>query len=114
MIDPNNRTTKIIAGSLFVLGLAWQQIEATRLGYEVERSRREARILRGRIGAIEIQLETSLSPARLSAQAKMMGMIPSEPAQLRVLDDGKAAPQRESFFSRLLAKGLKAQFSSQG
>ncbi len=112
MIDLNNRNFKIIAGSLFVLGLAWQQIEATRLGYEVERARHEERILRGRIGAVQIQLETSLSPAQLALQAKAMGMIQCDPASLRVLGGPDAGRGQETFLGRLFSRSLKSPLST--
>lgn len=112
MIDPTKRAFKIIAGSLFVLGLAWQQIEATRLGYAVERARHDATILRGRIGAVQIQLETSLSPAQLAAQAKAMGMIQSDPAALRVLGNSSSSDRQQTFLGRLFPKYLKTPLST--
>ncbi|MBI3552982.1 MAG: hypothetical protein HY077_10745 [Elusimicrobia bacterium] len=112
MIDSSTRTFKIVAGSLFVLGLAWQQIEATRLGYEVERTRHQARILRGRIGQVQVQLETSLSPAQLAAQAKAMGMIQCDPAALRFLDSPPARATQDTFLGRLFPKSLKVLLST--
>ena len=94
-----------IAGvALFVLALAWQQIEATRLGYAVEKSRRQEHILRGRIGAIQLELERSLSPAQLASQARArLGMQPASPDALRILGEGSEAPAQVTFLRRLLS-----------
>lgn len=87
-----------------MLALAWQQIEATRLGYAVERSRKQAHLLRSRIGALQMELETSLSPAQLAQQARgRLGMQPASPEALRILTEGPSASQ-PSFLARLWSR----------
>lgn len=90
-----------MAASLVVLGLAWQQVQATRLGYQVEKARRAEQLLRGRLGALQMKLETDLSPAQLANQAKALGMIQAGPESLRVLGAGAACAARSNFLSRL-------------
>ncbi|OGR84097.1 MAG: hypothetical protein A3J74_08740 [Elusimicrobia bacterium RIFCSPHIGHO2_02_FULL_57_9] len=65
--------------------MVWQHIQATRLGYAVENSRRQARILKSRIGSLQMELETSLSPAQLTLRAGSLGMVPAPPQSLRIL-----------------------------
>src|SRR5579883_11154 len=102
----NSRTLKIVCAALFMLTLAWQQIAATRLGYAVEKSRKQEHILRGRIGAIQLELEKSLSPAELAAQAtKRLGMQPASPEALRILGDAPDSPAELPFFRRLMSWG---------
>jgi hypothetical protein len=100
----SKRSARIAVGALFILALAWQQIEATRLGYAVEKSRKQEHILRGRIGALQMELETSLSPAQLAQAARgRLGMMPAAPESLRILGEnaGDAAPK--NFLSRLFS-----------
>lgn len=106
MANPSKRTLRIVVASLGVLALAWQQIEATRLGYRVEAARKNVTSLQGRLGALQMDLQTSLSPAQLAQQARTrLGMQPASPDSLRILQGG-AAPARDSFLSRLLS-GLR-------
>lgn len=95
-----SRTIKIAGASLLLLALVWQRIEATRLGYRVESERREAQVLRSRIGAVQMQLETSVSPAQLAAQARArLGMFPAPPESLRILA-GDSDASGGSFLTR--------------
>lgn len=103
MTKASARTLKIFVGSVLLLALVWQQIEATRLGYRVEKARHEAQLLRARIGAVQMELETGSSPAQLAAQARArLGMYPAPPEALRILAEAPDA-RRVGFLSRLLA-----------
>lgn len=95
---------KVAAASVLVLALVWQHIQATRLGYEVEKARREAHRLRGRIGALQMSLQTSQSPAQLAANARArLGMFPAPPDSLRFLDAPAPAEAPRTFLARLLS-----------
>ena len=101
MGHPQKRTAKIIGASFLVLFLVWQHIQATRLGYEVERSRRETNVIKGRIATLEMELETSLAPAQLAAAAKSrLGMSPATPDALRFIGQPAQARQEETLLSR--------------
>jgi len=108
MIDPTKRTSKIVAGTLLVLTLAWQHVETVRLGYAVEQARHQTQALKGRIGTLQVQVETSLSPAQLTAQARAMGMVQAGPESLRILDAAGASPVQGTFLSRLFTKSWRA------
>lgn len=97
------RTLKIIGAMLLVLGLVWQHIQATRLGYGVERARREAQRLRGQIGALQMDLHTSQSPAALASAARTrLGMVPAPPEALRFIDHDAPGADEPTFLARLL------------
>lgn len=102
MTESSKRSLKIVAASLILLVLAWQHVTATRLGYEVARARQEGQSLRSKLGGVQLELETSLSPAQLALQAKAkLGMFPAPPEALRILGD--AAESTESgFLTRFL------------
>jgi hypothetical protein len=105
MANPSQRTFRIVLASLGVLALAWQQIEATRLGYQVETARSRVHAMQGRLGALQMDLQTSLSPAQLAYQARTrLGMQPASPESLRLLTGASGAPAADSFLSRLFSR----------
>lgn len=83
--DPR-RAAKFVGLGALLLFLCWQHVQATRIGYRVEATRREARALRGRVEALRFQVDATLAPAALAARAgNKLGMIPASPAALRSL-----------------------------
>ena len=109
MANPSKRSFRIVICSLGVLALAWQQIEATRLGYRVENARKRIHVLHGRIGALERDVQTSLSPAQLALQARArLGMQPASPDTLRILSGDAPVAPIDSFLLRLLARTLRS------
>lgn len=103
-IDPSRRTLKIAGASVLLLALVWQHIEAIRLGYQVEQSRRQIHVLEGQIGDLDMRIEKDLAPAQLAQQAHArLGMFPASPESLRVLGQPDEQPEGEGLFGRLLA-----------
>ena len=103
------RTFKIAAASLIALALVWQHVQATRLGYQVEQSRREANLLKGRIAALRMELASNLSPAQLAQTAKSrLGMFPVSPETLRFLDRPAPEPPARTLLSRWIAKSWRS------
>ena len=72
------------AGAL-VLFLSWQHIQATRLGYQVESARKDARRLSSRVATLRMDVEGRLSPAEVAARASRLGLVPVAPDALRRL-----------------------------
>ena len=97
---------KLAAAGLFLTAVVWQHVEATRLGYQVERSRKQISTLRCAQGALQTELEDLLSPYNLSAQAHgRLGMVLVSPASLRRLDDDTMTAQaRPGLLRRLLSR----------
>jgi cytochrome c-type biogenesis protein CcmH/NrfG len=105
MANPSQRTFRIVLASVGLLALAWQHIEATRLGYQVETARKRVHTLQGRLGALRMDLETTLSPAQLAHQARTkLNMQPASPESLRLLGTGAASQVKDSILSRLFGK----------
>jgi hypothetical protein len=97
----------LVAGGLFLMALVWQHVQATRLGYQVEDSRRRILALRCANGTLRMQLESLLAPANLSLQARTrLGMSLAEPESLRHLD-GPEAVARRSLLQRLIARARR-------
>ena len=113
MRTPSKRTFQIVSISLLLLALVWQHIEATRLGYEAERSRRQASLLRGKIGCLRMDMETSIAPAQLALKAKTkLGMLPAGPESLRILGGESPAPAKETLLGRLFPKSWRSLVSA--
>lgn len=83
--DPR-RVVKFAGLGALLLFLCWQHVQATRIGYRVESTRREARALRSRVADLRLKLDETMSPAALAARANTkLGMIPASPGALRSL-----------------------------
>lgn len=97
------KTGKIVVGGILVLVLVWQHVQATKIGYEVEKSREQVHRLEGRVSAGRLELEKSLAPAQLALTAKMrLGMLPVAPASLRLLGGPASDAQRSNWFAHLV------------
>ncbi len=90
--DPR-RAAKFAGLGALLLFLCWQHVQATRIGYQVEASRRRAREARSRVADLRLKMDETLSPAALAARAgSRLGMVPADPNSLRTLGGAAAEP----------------------
>lgn len=83
--DPRRVVRFAGLGALFLF-LCWQHVQATRIGYRVESTRREVRALRSRVADLRLKVDETMAPAALAARANTkLGMIPAAPGSLRAL-----------------------------
>ena len=82
---------RFAGAGLLVLFLSWQHVQATRLGYQVESSRRAALKSRGRVAAMRMELDQRLSPEQVAARAARLGFVPAAPDALRRLSESRGA-----------------------
>lgn len=83
--DPRRAAKFAGLGALFLF-LCWQHVQATRIGYRVEATRREVRALRSRVADLRLRLDETMAPGALAARANSkLGMIPAAPDSLRTL-----------------------------
>ena len=102
------RVFLIAAGAFFLMAMVWQHVQATRLGYQVEKARQKILAMRCANGALRMQLESQLSPVNLSLQARgRLGMSLASPGDLRSLD-GPAAAARTGLLQRLISRARRA------
>ena len=101
--DPR-RAAKFAGLGALVLFLCWQHVQATRLGYRVETSRRRAREVRSRVAALRLRVDQTLAPAALAARASSLGMITAAPEALRSLPQHPTGAS--SALPRLWARGI--------
>ncbi|MCM2305516.1 MAG: hypothetical protein NDJ72_12480 [Elusimicrobia bacterium] len=101
--DPR-RVVKFAGLGALLMFLCWQHVQATRIGYRVESTRREARALRSRVADLRLKLDETMSPASLAARANTkLGMVPAAPGSLRSLSGhtGEAAGLLPRLWARL-------------
>lgn len=102
------RVLLLAAGAFFLMAMVWQHVQATRLGYRVEKVRQQILAMRCANGALRMQLESQLSPANLSLQARThLGMSLASPESLRSLD-GPASAARTGLLQRLISRARRA------
>ena len=106
--DPR-RVARFAGLGTLILFLCWQHVQATRIGYQVESTRREARALRSRVADLRFKVDETMAPAAPAARAgSKLGMIPASPSALRSLSDstGKAGGILPRVWARLPLVGL--------
>lgn len=74
------------AGFLF----AWENVQAVKLGYNIEKLRREIKDLESANTYLKKEIRVSLSPERLEAEASRLGMVYPEPGAVVMLDGAPA------------------------
>ena len=70
---------------------AWENVQAVRLGYNIEKVRHEITDLEGSNTYLKKEIEASLSPEKLQAEASKLGMVYPDPGAMVTL--GGAADQ---------------------
>ncbi|MBI5625155.1 MAG: hypothetical protein HY924_15365 [Elusimicrobia bacterium] len=81
------RTVTVLILALGAGFLAWQRVQATRLGYEVETARNRARVLRGRLMSQGMEWEKAVAPAQVARHARTrLRMEPAGPESVRILE----------------------------
>ncbi|HVA66057.1 MAG TPA: hypothetical protein VNK24_03930 [Elusimicrobiota bacterium] len=99
------RTLQIFCGGLLVMGLVWQRIEATALGYAVENDRQQILRMQGENALLERKVDKGLSCGRIAkAAASELGMIPAPLSAERALPASPTEGAPQSFLSSLLAR----------
>jgi hypothetical protein len=91
-------TAKTIAlctlATAFAFILLWEKVQATRLGYDVGRTRARLRDTRARLSYLSLELERLRAPGRLAKEASQrLGMTPASPETLIFL--GNAVARRD-------------------
>jgi hypothetical protein len=100
--DPR-RAAKFAGLGALLMFLCWQHVQATRIGYRVEATRREARALRSRVADLRLRVDETMAPAALAARANTkLGMIPAAPDSLRTLSG--ASGESTGLLPRLWAR----------
>ncbi|MBI4346782.1 MAG: hypothetical protein HY553_07990 [Elusimicrobia bacterium] len=71
----------------------WQQVQATRLGFELDGARRSVQETRARCAYLRLELERRTAPAELALSAReKLGMLPPSPDSVVMLEHAAARP----------------------
>ena len=91
----------VAAGLLFVF--LWQQLQATRLGYEMGRARAEVRAQRERNAYLRMELARLSAPERVAREAQArLGMAPPVPEAIVFLGSTVARPEEPRLLTLLV------------
>ncbi len=71
---------------------AWENVQAVKLGYNIEKLRHEIKDLESANTYLKKEIQASLSPEKLEAEATKLGMVYPEPGAIVMLD-GAPAPK---------------------
>ena len=83
----------IVALALPALLFLWEQVQATRLGYEVSRTQAEVKRANARLDYLRLELERLGAPESVAAAARRrLGMAPPLPESVVVLGAARIAP----------------------
>mgnify|MGYP001618821603 FL=1 len=98
-----------VAGAVFFV-YAWENIQATRLGYSIEGLRKEIKDLENTNNYLKKEIRVSLSPEKLQAEALKLGLVYPEPDALVHLDEDNSDKPAKGWPGPALlaaAKGLR-------
>jgi len=82
----NLKFAALAAASAVFFLFAWENIQAVKLGYSIERLRKDNSDIENANTYLKKEIQISLSPEKLEAEAVKLGMIYPEPASIVRLD----------------------------
>lgn len=93
----NTNLAAVGAVCLVFFLFAWENVQAVKLGYTIEKVRREIKDLESSNTYLKKEIQTALSPEKLEVEALKLGMVYPEPGAVVMLDGaaGGKNPARE-------------------
>ena len=82
----NLKFAALAAASAVFFLLAWENIQAVKLGYRIEQLRKDNSDLENANTYLKKEIQLSLSPEKLEAEAVKLGMVYPEPSSIVQLD----------------------------
>lgn len=76
-------TAAIVGAILFLIG--WPRLQTTSINYNLIKLRAQVDELARRERALEVEVQTQMSPERLAARARALGLQPPPAAQVSVM-----------------------------
>jgi len=93
-----------VAGAVFFI-YAWENLQATKLGYSIEGLRREIKDLENTNNYLKKEIHVSLSPEKLQTEALKIGLVYPEPDALVLLDGVDSGKPAKSWLAQLFGLG---------
>ncbi|MBU2575281.1 MAG: hypothetical protein KKH28_14525 [Elusimicrobia bacterium] len=88
------------AGTIFFI-FAWGNVQATRLGYNIEELRKEIANLETGNNYLKKEIQTFMSPERLQAEAVKIGLVYPEPDSIVLLEEKATDKPAKGWLARL-------------
>lgn len=99
MLKKTRNKNLAVLGAVFAVCFifVWENVQALKLGYTIEKIRREIKDLESSNTYLKKEIQASLSPERLEVAALRLGMVYPEPGAVVMLDSapGQANPARD-------------------
>ncbi len=89
----------ILCAAAFIF--AWQNVQAVKFGYSIEKLRGEIKDLESANTYLKKEIQVSLSPEKLEAAASRLGMVYPEPGAVVILDGKPADKAGRGWLARL-------------
>lgn len=80
---------------------AWENVQAVKLGYNIEKLRRDIKDLESSNTYLKKEIQASLSPEKLEERAKEIGMVYPEPEAVVLLDDARQAGPEKTWLAKV-------------
>ena len=101
------------ASAVFFL-FAWENIQAVKLGYSIERLRKDNVDIENANTYLKKEIQISLSPEKLETEAVKLGMVYPEPASIVRLDSKPESKTRAfGWLAKLLRRGRPTTVTAQ-
>lgn len=89
-----HRLAAAVAAGTLVFLFVWQQVQATRLGFELDGARRAVQEAKARNAYLRLELERRTAPAELASLAReKLGMLPPHPESVVLLAQAAERPR---------------------
>ncbi|MBI4802343.1 MAG: hypothetical protein HY796_07445 [Elusimicrobia bacterium] len=92
--------TLLSTGAVFFV-FAWGNVQATRLGYNIEELRKEIKVLETGNKYLKKEIQLSMSPERLQAEAVKLGLVYPEPDTIVLLEEKATDKPAKGWLARL-------------
>ncbi|OGS08299.1 MAG: hypothetical protein A2270_10735 [Elusimicrobia bacterium RIFOXYA12_FULL_51_18] len=87
-------------GAVFFI-YAWENLQATKLGYRIEGLRREIKDLENTNSYLKKEIRASLAPEKLQTEALKIGLVYPEPDALVLLEDKNSYKPAKGWLAQL-------------
>lgn len=85
-----------------ILAYAWLQTEIVHVNYQIDQLQKETNQLRENNTALRVEHSSLISPNKINRQARELGLVSSNRAEVRILESETSALDTENLMAELL------------
>jgi len=91
----------LLAAGALCFAFAWENVQAVRLGYNIEGLRNEIKDLENGNNYLKKEIQISMSPERLQAEAVKIGLVYPEPDSIVLREEQTVIKSSKGWLARL-------------